>query len=124
MSQTALIKQILDAVDRGVSTKELREDYKKHILSGPQKKIVINTGGEGLKGSYNIFQEMAKRGDDLAKILIEKDNFYVICDVFSSRLKDAYYYDNRDKQWTYLERFDRHYDRENKTLIEILEEKS
>lgn len=33
-----IIEKILDAVDRGVSTAELRKDYEKHILSGKTKK--------------------------------------------------------------------------------------
>lgn len=121
-----ILDKILDAIDKGINTKQLREDYKKYILSGKEKKIVINTGGEGLKVSYPILEEMKKRGDKLAEQLIEKDNFYVIDEEgsFSNKIQDEYYFKNRDKQWTYLESPDmiENYDRENKTLIEILEE--
>lgn len=124
MSQI-IIDKILDAVDRGISTKELRENYKKHILCGQTKKIVINSGGEGLKISYEILQEMKKRGDSLATQIIEKDIFNVIDDYsFLSHRNVKGDDKNRDKQWTFLDLprgyFD--YDRENKTLIEIIEE--
>lgn len=120
-----IIEKILDAVDRGVPTAELRKDYEKHILSGKTKKIVINSGGEGLKVSYEILQEMKNRGDCLATEIIEKDVFNVIDDYGYSKNAKG---DNktRDKQWTFLDiksnYYDYEYDRENKTLIEIIEE--
>jgi hypothetical protein len=134
MSSKFLVDKILDAIENGVTIQQLREDYTKYIVSGKEKKIVINSGGEGLKVSRIILEEMKNRGDQLATTLIEADNFYVInSDGFlSSKHKDEYYYANRDKQWTYLEKpcedkgrgryrsFD--YDRENQILIDILEE--
>jgi hypothetical protein len=126
MSQIELLNKILDAVDRGVSTKELREDYKKHILSGETKKVVINSGGEGLKVSYAILEEMKNRGDKLAAKLLEKDDFHVIDEkwgCFSLKVRDENDRKRRDQQWTYLETSYGNYHRENKTLIAILEEK-
>lgn len=129
-----LLEKILDAVDKGIPTSEIRKDPIKYVLSGETKEIVVNVGGDGLKVSYKIISEMAKRGDILAQSLIEKDKFHVICKdgIYSTRLKDDYYYSNRDKQWTYLYKdkleddygddyFDI-YDRENKTLIEVLKD--
>lgn len=128
-SQTEIIiDKILDAIESGISVKEIKKDYKKYITSGITKKIIINTGGEGLKVSYEILEEMKKRGDKLATKLIENDNFYVISNfgITSTQIKDGYYFSNRKKQWTYFEKSDHcfydNYDRENKILIDIIEE--
>jgi hypothetical protein len=124
MSSKIIIDKILEAIDKGVTTKEIRENYNKYLISGEEKKIVINTGGEGLIVSYEIIDEMKKRGDKLATRLIEKDDFYIINEYYGSNKvkKGDKEYTDRKKQWTYLEFNHKNYDRENKILIEILEE--
>ena len=118
ISPEYLFTKILDAIDKGISTKALRENPIKYIVSGKTKKIVINYGGEGLKVSYNIIKEMAKRGDELAIKLLQENKFkeiYLACCKKEST-------DPHANKWTYLERKSKNYDRENKILIEILEE--
>jgi hypothetical protein len=123
MSTELLIDKILDAIDRGVTTSQLREDYSKYIISGKTKKIIICTGGEGLKISRKLLEEMKNRGDKLATTILEKDEFYVITYYGSSSIiKDEYYHKNEDKHWAYLENDFKDYDRENKILIDIIEE--
>lgn len=124
MSSQIIIDKILEAIDKGVTTKEIRENYNKYLISGEEKKIVINTGGEGLKVSYEIIDEMKKRGDKLATRLIEKDDFYIINEYYGSNKvkKGDKEYTDRKKQWTFFEFYSELYDRENKILIDILEE--
>lgn len=117
IDQEILLIKIFDAIDRGVTIDELRRDPIKYILSGETKKIVLNIGGEGLKVSYEILKEMEKRGDPLAKKLIEEDNFEEI-----NRYDKEYINDPNHNKWCYLETSYKNYDRENKILIEILEE--
>jgi hypothetical protein len=128
ISQSLLFKKLLDCIDNGVSTQELRNDPMKYLVSGEMKTIVINTGGEGLKVSYQMFQEMSKRGDELATKILKEDNFYVIddytCQSRKFEEKDATYYDSRHKQWNYLGTKRWFYDRENKVLIQMLREKA
>jgi hypothetical protein len=72
---TILFNKVLEAIDQGITTEEIRQNPLKYIVSGKTQKIVVNTGGEGLKVSYEIIEEMAKRGDQLAKILLENNEF-------------------------------------------------
>lgn len=112
-----LLDKILNAVDKGISTKEIREDPLKFLTSGVKKEIVINTGGEGLKLSPEIINEMAKRGDKLAKDILEKNKFqnYV---QFSHTLPIKFaFLENEPPIYGIA-----NYDRENKILIDIIKE--
>lgn len=102
------LEKILAAIDAGATTDEIRKDPMKFLVSGETIEIVINSGGEGLKLSPEIIEEMAKRGDELAKDIIEKKKFIA--------------YSNSDKKFAYLEEFPGSYDRQNKILIEIIKE--
>src|SRR5689334_4020145 len=95
IEQTILFEKILEAIDKGVTTEQLRQDPLKYILSGETKEIVINRGGEGLKVSYTILKEMEKRGDKLAKKIIEEDEFE---NVSSYCLRSG-----EDSRWCFLE---------------------
>jgi len=109
IAQPILFEKILEAIDKGITTEQLRQDPLKYILSGKTKEIVVNRGGEGLKVSYAILKEMEKRGDELAKKIIEEDKF-------------KYCSKNGDSRWCFLETEHQNYDRENPILIEILKE--
>jgi hypothetical protein len=108
------IEMILDAVDRGVTTREIRADPLKYLTSGQTKEIIINTGGEGLKISEEIIIEMAKRGDSLAQQIIKKDDFKNVS--YGSPLRYAWL----EKSVPFC--MFRDYDRENHVLIELIKE--
>ena len=112
-----ILDKILSAIDQGATTQDIRSDPFKYIVSGQTKEIVICTGGEGLKVSYQIIQEMATRGDKLAILLIKNDKFNQLPS-YSSEKSD----DPNANRWCYLEKRHSSYDRENPILIEILKE--
>jgi len=112
MSPEILFTKILDIIDSGVSTDDLRKNPTKYLMKGTTKEIIICTGGEGLKVSHEIITEMAKRGDKLAIHLLDKDKFSIILDPITKAVQ----------KWCYLESKYNKYDRENKILIEILKE--
>lgn len=112
ISPDILFEKLLDIIDSGVKTDDLRKNPIKYLVKGTTKEIVVCTGGEGLKVSREIITEMAKRGDQLAIKLLEKNKFSVIPNSFT----------NSGQQWCYLESGYHNYDRENKILIEILKE--
>ena len=99
---------ILDAIDRGVSTEEIRKNPTQYMISGKTKEIVINSGGEGLKLSPEIIEEMANRGDDVAKDILVKDKFRT--------------YSNSSLKFAYLEDEMCNPIRDNPILIEIIKE--
>jgi methyltransferase-like protein len=102
MKAEFIAEKLLDAIDKGVSTDDIRKDPFKYIISGKTMEIVINRGGNGLKICPEIIQEMASRGDKAAKYIIEKNDFMK--------------YSNSDLTYTYFNH------RTNKTLIEIIKE--
>lgn len=114
MKPAVLFEKILEAIDRGITTNQLRHDLSEYILSGKTKQIVINRGGEGLKVSYVILKEMEKRGDLLAKKIIDKNEF--------EKVPIHCIKEGNDQRWAYLEKDYGMYDRGNTTLIEILKE--
>jgi hypothetical protein len=73
-----VLHHVLAAVDRGVSTAELREDPLKHLLSGRTQEVVYCSGGEGLKVSREIIQEMARRGCEEARAALMAHHFGVL----------------------------------------------
>ena len=105
-----ILYKILNVIDAGVSTEEIRKDPLKYIVSGETKEIVINLGGEGLKVSHEIIKEMARRGDNTAKYLLEKDIFCRTGDLAGGEM------------WAYLEKKHGKYERENSILIDIIKE--
>jgi len=128
-SPNYLMTKILEAVDAGAHTSEIRADPLKFLLSGERKEIVVCTGGEGLKVSYTILKEMAVRGDAVAKTIIDKDKFNSISHgrFRPVSLQNRTFTDDELKEmeedlWVYLERGFGSYDRGNRTLIEILKE--
>ena len=121
-----LLTKILEAIDKGHTTDEIRENPMKFIVSGKTKKIVICTGGEGLKLSYEIINEMANRGDQLAKKLIDDDKRWCkINNYQSSRCKlSEIPKDERSEVWIHYrdQKLYNEYDRTNEHLINIIEE--
>ena len=111
IKSSMVLSKILDAVDAGVKTEEIRKDPLKYIISGKTKEIIVNTGGEGIKVSKHILEEMTKRGDKLAMKLLQNNKFKYIED----KKKD-------ENAFLYLENGYKNYDRENKVLIEIIKE--
>ncbi len=119
-----IIEKLLDAIDNGISTDELRKNRIKYLVSGETKKIVICRGGSGLKISYEIIKTLADKGDKLSQKLLESEYWYVIDryepgfdtyelkDIEETKLKKAWIYFKNDN-------FD--YDRENTYLINIIE---
>lgn len=116
ISSQILFTKILDAIDKGATTNEIRQNPLKYLVSGKTKEIVINSGGEGLKVSREILAEMARQGDLLAKRILEKDNFE---EIPHRGTKSSNTFAN---QWAYLESQYKIYDRENPILIKILKE--
>jgi len=112
-----LLDKILDAIDKGATTDEIRSDPIKFMTTGKKKEIVINTGGEGLKLSPTIITEMAQRGDKLAKEIIEKDKFQNYTkNCYPLPIKFAFFEKNPPIYGI------PNYDRENKILIDIIKE--
>jgi hypothetical protein len=98
-------------IDRGITTAELRENPLKYILSGRTREVVYCTGGEGLKLSREIVEEMARRGSAAAKRHLETGHF--------QKSKPYVYIEDPDdgKEWTWFDNA-----RHSRTLIKIVKE--
>lgn len=116
VEQGHLLTKILEAVDRGVSTEEIRKDPLRYITTSSTKEIVINTGGEGLKLSPEIVAEMARRQDPWAKEVVAGDH-YSKYNTYATEMGAEI------PLYAYLRRPDHKPDRTNATLIEIIKEK-
>ena len=110
--QDVLFDHILFAIDHGAKTNDIRQNPMKYLTSGKTKEIVINSGGEGLKLSPEIIEEMSKRGDQLAKKIIDQNKF----------INYRQWGKISNLKFAFLEYSDRQYDRENKVLIQIIKE--
>jgi hypothetical protein len=108
---TKVFEKILEAIEHGAKPEEIRADPLKYILSGKTKEIVVCTGGEGLKVSKQIVNEMAKRGDPWAKRKLEKDKFLYLSTACGC-----------EEAYCYLESAPRRYHRTNAVLIDMLKE--
>lgn len=107
-----LFVKVLDAVQNGISPADIYKNPQKYLTSGKIKEIIINLGGEGIKVSPEIIQEMAKRGDDTAITIIKEDLFQTY---------NAYNFKLEPLKFAFLEKKGVD-DRENKILIEIIKE--
>lgn len=110
-SGTEVFRLVLDAIDRGITTADLRENPLKYILSGRTHEVVYCTGGEGLKLSREIVEEMARRGSAAAKRHLETGHF--------QKSKPYVYIQHPDdgKEWTWFDNA-----RHSRTLIKIVKE--
>lgn len=119
-----IIDKLLDAIDNGISTDELRKNRIKYLVSGETKKIVICSGGSGLKISYEIIKALADKGDKLSQKLLESEYWYVI-DRYESGFDTYELKDIEEKKlkkaWIYFKNDNFDYDRENTYLIDIIE---
>jgi len=111
-----ILQKLLDEIDKGVTTDEIRSSIKnntisKYILGGKKKRIIINHGGRDINISKDILEEMVKRGDDNAKKILNH-NFFRKVDKCTGY----------DGCFVYLDK-DREPDRENKILIDMIMEK-
>lgn len=105
---TTLLARVLDAVDAGVKTDDIRQHPHKYVSKGREIEIVINEGGEGLKVSPAIVSEMARRGDELAKQIQAKNKFRR--------------YERSEQSFAYLEHVGVRPARQNKVLIDMIKE--
>jgi len=103
-----IVDKLLEAIDKGATTDEIRTDVKRYLTSGKKKEIIINTGGEGLKLSPALIEEMAKKGDQLAQKIIDQNRFID--------------YRFSEEKFAYLEDKHGNYDRSNPILISMLKE--
>ena len=123
LSHDILFEKILLAIENGVSPKEIRENPIRYIVSGETKKIVICINSCGLKVSYEIVNEMARRGCPYSKQLIEdgdKIKWNEIVDLYSDFVKISTI--NKDEINYLWVRLNPNIFRTNKFLIEIIEE--
>lgn len=117
-----VFKRTLDAIDKGISVSEIRKDFRKYILIGKKKEIIVNTGGYGVRVSREIIEEMVKREDKLALDILKNNRFntYQINNkgdtVLFAYLEDLSEIDDPYGIRTPI------YDRENTTLIQIIKE--
>ena len=125
INSSIVLDKILNAIDNGHTTEEIRKNPLKCLVSGETKKIVICPGGRGLKISYEIIKEMADRGDALSIKLLEKsEGWHMIYKYYSPQecsIKDILE-EKKNIIWIYFEKSYADYDRTNKHLIDIIEE--
>lgn len=68
-----LLEKILKAVDDGYTTEQIRKHPEKFLVSGKTKKIVISKETNNLPLCYVIIKELANRGDEYSKSIIDND---------------------------------------------------
>lgn len=117
IESSIVLEKILDAVDQGATTKEIRNNPYKYLTSGKTKEIIINIGGAGLKISPEIINEMSRRGDKLAMEIRDENRFHN----YVNR------YGKNPLRFAFLEHmtgcpYFHAYDRENGVLKEIIKE--
>ena len=97
---------ILDHIDKGVTTQQIKENVESYIISGKFREIIISKRGFGLKVPEKMIYEMAELGDIHAKRIIEKDDF-----------KE---YSNNHSRFAFLVNELGEYDRFNENLIKLI----
>lgn len=112
------VYKLLNVLKKGEPIDNVYENPLKYIVPNKTKKIIINTGGEGLKLSVELIHEMAKRGDSLAQHIIDKNKFQTYS---YSDLKFAHLEHDRDTKGDEYSPYCDMYDRENKILIDMIE---
>lgn len=133
-----LFNKILNVIDSGITTQELRQNPEKYLLNDKHKKIVYWYGGGSCVLSREIIKSMADMGDELCKEIINNEKKYKwehICPFLFRRTNcekddNGYYYMNikgervnlnNDELCIHLGMHEK-YLRTNEFLIKIIEE--
>ena len=120
-----LFNKLLSAIDKGATTNEIRQDPIKYLSSGKKKEIIINGYYKGIVLTEEILREMISYGDKLACLIFKNDDFV------KDNNNKYYHLDFKDKRsycWPdndyphYSEISNRVYDRDNKSLIQIIKD--
>ena len=100
------IMSILDHIDTGITTNEIRQNIESYIISGKVREIIISKRGFGLKIPEKVVYEMAELGDIHAKRIIENNGF-----------KE---YSNNHSNFAFLVNELGEFDRFNENLIKLI----
>lgn len=84
-----LFTKILDLIDSGITTGELREHPEKYLFSKNTKKILYWSGGGSGVLSREIIKEMAKRGDEIANNIINNCKEWKYISKYTYTLQDS-----------------------------------